>query len=66
VSTKDAIDAVWALLALILVAATVAAYLSKRRFPTLGALTRKVTSKAPGRALLMLGWMWLGWHLFAR
>ncbi len=57
---------VWALLGLGVLAGLVAAMLSRGRFPTLGALVRRVTTHPVGHWLLVLAWMWLGWHAFAR
>ncbi|MHB1509466.1 MAG: DUF6186 family protein [Acidimicrobiales bacterium] len=31
-----------------------------------GELIRFVMKARAGRVILVLGWMWLGWHLFAR
>jgi hypothetical protein len=40
--------------------------LSKGRIPGPGALVGRITANTGGRILLLLGWMWLGWHFFAR
>jgi hypothetical protein len=34
--------------------------------PPLEVLLRRVRSASLGRAALVLTWIWLGWHLFAR
>jgi hypothetical protein len=57
---------VWALLGALTVAMLVASSLSDERFPTLGSTVRRVTASRIGQGLLILGWMWLGWHAFAR
>ena len=57
---------VWALLGLAVVGGAVAAAVSRGRFPGPGELVSRVTVSRTGRALLVVGWMWLGWHLFAR
>jgi uncharacterized protein (DUF58 family) len=31
-----------------------------------GELIRYIVKARTGRVILVLGWMWLGWHLFAR
>ena len=36
------------------------------QLPTLAAVVRAVTAPRIGRVLLLLGWAWLGWHLFVR
>jgi hypothetical protein len=57
---------VWALLGIGLVACVVTASLTKGRVPTLGSKVGRLTSHPWGRILLVVGWMWLGWHAFAR
>lgn len=34
--------------------------------PRLGTVVRRLCTHPGGRVLLVLGWMWLGWHAFAR
>ncbi|HEV2760998.1 MAG TPA: DUF6186 family protein [Acidimicrobiales bacterium] len=36
------------------------------RTPTLGQVVSMIASRRSGRWLLLAGWLWLGWHLFAR
>lgn len=36
------------------------------RLPTLAVVVRAITAPRLGRVLLLLGWAWLGWHLFVR
>jgi hypothetical protein len=36
------------------------------RIPTVGEWLGYVMRPAAGRALILLGWFWLGWHYFAR
>jgi hypothetical protein len=36
------------------------------RIPTLGEWLGYVMRPKTGRALILLGWLWLGWHYFAR
>jgi hypothetical protein len=36
------------------------------RIPTLGQWLGYVMRPRTGRALILLGWLWLGWHYFAR
>ena len=57
---------VWALLALLLAACQIAALLDRPRFAGLLELTSRLSATRAARAGLLLGWMWLGWHLFAR
>lgn len=44
-------------------------FLSRRRsskIPSLGAWLGYIMRPTAGRALILLGWLWLGWHYFAR
>jgi Family of unknown function (DUF6186) len=36
------------------------------RIPTLGEWLGFVMRRPAGRALVLAGWLWLGWHYFAR
>jgi hypothetical protein len=36
------------------------------RIPTLGQWLGYLMRSRIGRALILLGWLWLGWHYFAR
>jgi Family of unknown function (DUF6186) len=56
---RDITYAVYALIALVALVLEVAGF---RLLPVLRSLTRPW----PGRVLLLLGWAWLGWHLFVR
>ncbi len=57
---------VWGLVAGIVVfaAMTTVAFPDKLRGP--GHLARGVMANRVGRWVVLLGWMWLGWHLFVR
>ncbi len=57
---------VWGALGVAVAAGLVLSVLSRGRFPGPGALVRRITVSRSGRVVLALGWMWLGWHLFAR
>jgi hypothetical protein len=58
--------AVWGLLGGLLVGCQVLAVRARGRLPTAGMLVRVGVGGRVGRALLVVGWMWLGWHAFAR
>jgi Family of unknown function (DUF6186) len=36
------------------------------RIPTLGEFLGYIMRSRAGRVLVLLGWLWLGWHYFAR
>src|SRR5579872_4470566 len=66
VSWRESTFLVWSGLAVVLVACSMSAAKSKGLLPSVGALFRTLTGRPLGRALVLLGWMWLGWHAFAR
>jgi hypothetical protein len=57
---------VWAVLAAALVGCGVVVRAAPGRWPTPGDLVRRLTARWAGLALVVLVWMWLGWHAFAR
>lgn len=57
---------VWAVLAAVVVAGQVVARLSDGAFSGLGTVVKRVTVSRVGRSVLVLAWMWVGWHAFAR
>jgi hypothetical protein len=65
VTRTDAL-VVWGVLAGLLVAVEALSHLGGRRVGGLAALAAPLLARTPTRLLLVLGWMWLGWHFFAR
>lgn len=63
--SRDLALALWAMLALALVGAEAAGRVSSR-YASFRQLAQRVVRTPPVTALVFLGWMWLGWHLFAR
>jgi uncharacterized protein DUF6186 len=57
---------VWTLLATTLIFSQQAAVVSGGRFPGFGSVVGRVIERPAGRIVLVLAWMWLGWHAFAR
>jgi hypothetical protein len=57
---------VWAVLGATVLLGQVVARLSDGGFPGLGTVVKRVTASRLGRGVLVLAWMWLGWHAFAR
>jgi hypothetical protein len=57
---------IWGLLGLGVFVCLIIAMLSKGRLSTLGTLVSRITATRLGQGLLVLAWMWLGWHAFAR
>lgn len=58
--------AVWALLGALVVVGVAVAVLSRGRFAGPARLVHRVTAVPGGRVVLVVAWMWLGWHAFAR
>lgn len=65
-TSRDWALVVWGLLGIGVVTCLVATALSEERFPTLGVTVRRITASRVGRVAMVIGWMWLGWHAFAR
>jgi Family of unknown function (DUF6186) len=57
---------IWAVLASALVVTEALARALPRRLPTLDVAFRRAMSSRAVRAALLLAWMWIGWHTFAR
>jgi hypothetical protein len=55
---------VWAGLGIVTVCLVVAQL--RGRLPSLREALRGVTARPAGRGVVLLVWMWLGWHVFAR
>jgi hypothetical protein len=64
--TRDLILAGWAAIGLSVVVFGVLSVLLPAAVATPRAAVAAVMSSWAGRVILVLGWMWLGWHLFAR
>jgi hypothetical protein len=63
---RTATFVIWGTLAVMLAVAQGAATSSRGRLPTIKALIRLVTAGSQRRVAVVLVWMWLGWHAFAR
>ena len=64
--TRDLILAGWAATLLLIVGTEVGARRSHGRFATLGVLRDRAVKPVVIYLILLVGWMWLGWHFFAR
>jgi hypothetical protein len=66
VSAQVVSDALWAVLAASLLAAVSVSHLSRARLVRLSVLVRRLEASRAGYVCVLLSWMWLGWHFFAR
>jgi len=58
--------ALWVLAALVVACCEVAARSLGRSWPTAAQLVRSGRANLAGRLILVISWLWLGWHVFAR
>jgi len=56
----------WALLAAAVVVLEARAVVRHDRFASLGDAVDAVLRTWVGRGVVLLGWLWLGWHVFVR
>ncbi|HZD38383.1 MAG TPA: DUF6186 family protein [Actinomycetes bacterium] len=56
----------WIVLGLATIGAEVVGLVSGGRFPTLGDVLSFLMRSRIGRWFVLIGWIWLGWHLFVR
>jgi hypothetical protein len=66
VTTRSTTLLVWALLGAGVIGVQIGALVTKGRLPTFNALLHRLTAFRIGQIAMILGWMWLGWHAFAR
>ena len=56
----------WIVIGVAVTAAELAGFLSKGRFPSFGDVLAFLMRTRIGRWFVLIGWLWLGWHLFVR
>jgi len=56
----------WALLAATVVAVEARALVRRQQYATLGDAVSLVLRHRLGRGIVLLGWLWVGWHVFVR
>jgi Family of unknown function (DUF6186) len=66
VSSRDLTLAIWAAIGFCFVAVCVLSGFRRDIVVTPRTVVEKLMSRVVGWVFLVLGWMWLGWHLFAR
>jgi hypothetical protein len=58
--------AAWCVLALLAIVIEIMARFGTRDLLTMGQVLRCVMRSTVGRWVIVLGWMWVGWHFFVR
>jgi hypothetical protein len=66
VNSREVTLLVWSTLGVIVLGVEVLAAASKNRVPGAGAVISRLAERPSARVALVLFWMWLGWHAFAR
>lgn len=64
--SRDLVLAVWAALAAGVLTCLLASLSGHGRVIGFGALVDRASARTGWRVALVVGWMWLGWHFFAR
>ncbi|HXW35165.1 MAG TPA: DUF6186 family protein [Acidimicrobiales bacterium] len=64
--TRTAFLVAWAIAALLLVGLEIRSLTTRGRYPGFGQLLRAATRRNIGMVVILVAWMWLGWHTFAR
>ncbi|HXR54355.1 MAG TPA: DUF6186 family protein [Acidimicrobiales bacterium] len=59
-------DALWAALAASALATVAASHLGRPRLARLSTLVRRIEANRVVYVAVLVGWMWVGWHFFAR
>ena len=65
-SVEAVSDAVWAALGVLTVTLAAGAHLPRSRLERLSAVLHRIEAARIGYVAVVLGWMWVGWHFFAR
>jgi len=65
-TTRAVVVTVWIAIGVGLLVCLSTVLLARGRLPGPGAAARAVTGGRVRLVVVMLGWMWLGWHAFAR
>ncbi|MGA8295516.1 MAG: DUF6186 family protein [Acidimicrobiales bacterium] len=65
-TVREVTIAIWVVLAAIAIGLEVLAHTTHRPVAPAGTVARLATRTVVGRIVVSVGWMWLGWHVFAR
>jgi hypothetical protein len=66
VSAQVLSDALWAALAALSLAAVALSHRPRARLERPSVLVRRLEANRVGYVAVLVGWMWIGWHFFAR
>jgi hypothetical protein len=66
VSAQVLSDALWGALAASVAMAVASSHLPRPPLERLLVLVRRLEANRAGYVAVLVGWMWLGWHCFAR
>lgn len=64
--TRQGVLWVWAAVAVAFVACEALSLVTRRRTASIATVLDLLSAAPLGMVVLFVGWMWLGWHLFAR
>jgi len=56
----------WIVIGISIATATIAAFVSRARFPSAVVVLRAATRHVVGRMIALAAWTWIGWHFFVR
>jgi hypothetical protein len=65
-TAREAAFFIWAVLGFAVACCVVVSCIRPGWVATFGSAVRALVSTTAVRVIVVLGWMWLGWHLFAR
>ena len=65
-TSREITIAIWIAIAALVVGFEVLAWTKRRLIAPVAAVARLAVRPVVGRVVVSLGWMWLGWHVFAR
>ncbi len=65
-TSREVTIAIWIAIAALVVGFEVLAWTTCRLIAPVAAVARLAVRPVVGRVVVSLGWMWLGWHVFAR
>jgi hypothetical protein len=65
-TSREITVALWIVIATAAVGLEILSHTTRRVIAPAGSVARLATRPIVGRVIVSVGWMWLGWHTFAR